>query len=73
MERIILICVISFLVGILIDHVVSYFKKPFGIFKIDHSNPEKDIYQVCLEDLDKLDKKKRIVLTIDHNADLSQK
>lgn len=44
-----------------------------GVLKIDHSDPEKDLYRFEIEDLDKLSKRKMIVLKIDHNADLSQK
>lgn len=44
----------------------------YGTLRIDHSNPEKDVYRIELGDLDKLKKKRRIELTIDHNANLSQ-
>lgn len=43
-----------------------------GTLKIDHSNPEKDQYRFEIDDLDKLDKRKTIILNIDHHADLSQ-
>lgn len=44
-----------------------------GTLKVDHSNPEKDIYRFEIDRFDDLDKKKRIVLKVDHSADLSQK
>ena len=44
-----------------------------GTLKIDHSDPEKDLYRFEIEDLDKLRKRKFIVLEIDNRADLSQK
>lgn len=44
-----------------------------GTLRIDHSNPEKDLYRFDIDDLDKLDKQKFVKLKIDHNADLSQK
>ena len=45
-----------------------------GVFQVDHSNPDKDIYRISLDDqLESLRKKKRVILKIDHNADLSQK
>lgn len=44
-----------------------------GVLRIDHSNPEKDMYRFEIDDLENLSKKRRIVLKIDHNADLSQK
>ena len=37
-----------------------------------HRNPEKDVYQIAIDDLDKLSRKKRIVLYVDNNAHLSQ-
>ena len=44
-----------------------------GTIKIDSTNPEKDVYRLEINDLDSLKKKKRIVLRVDHHADLSQK
>lgn len=44
-----------------------------GTLRIDHSNPEKDVYLFEINSLDTISKKKRIVLKIDHNANLSQK
>ena len=43
-----------------------------GTLKIDQSNPEKDLYLFEIDDLDELSKKKRILLNIDRNANLSQ-
>jgi len=44
-----------------------------GTLRIDHSNPEKDVYRFEIDNLDRLSKKHRIVLKVDNNADLSQK
>ena len=65
--------VLGFVLAILIDVVKRLILKPHGTLRIDHSNPEKDIYRFEINNLDSLDKKKRIVLKIDHHADLSQK
>lgn len=43
-----------------------------GTLRIDHSNPEKDIYRFEVDNLDDLSKKKHIVLKVDNNAFLSQ-
>ena len=64
------VCVISVLI---IKDVIFYIINKVGTLKIDHSDPEKDIYRIDIEDLDKLSKKKLIILKIDNNADLSQK
>lgn len=44
-----------------------------GTLKIDHSDPEKDLYRFEIDDLDDLSKKKRVILSIEHDANLSQK
>lgn len=62
----------GFVVGSLITYVAFGVQAQAGVLRIDHSNPEKDIYRLDIGDFDKLDKKNRIVLRVDHNADLSQ-
>ncbi len=47
------------------------FRKESGTLRIDHSNPEKDVYRFEIDDLDKLSTKKHIVLKVDNTADLS--
>lgn len=42
-----------------------------GVLRIDHSDPDKDIYQINLNSLDDLAKKKRVVLKVDNNAKLN--
>ena len=64
------VCVISVLI---IKDIIFYIINKVGTLKIDHSDPEKDIYRIDINDLDKLSKKKLIILKIDNNADLSQK
>lgn len=61
-------CLISSVVTI----IVCNWRTAYGTLRIDHSNPEKDVYRIELGDLDKLKKKRRIELKIDHNANLSQ-
>ncbi len=64
------VCVISVLI---IKDIIFYIINKVGTLKIDHSDPEKDIYRIDINDLDKLSKKKLIILKIDNHADLSQK
>ena len=40
------------------------FSRPVGVLKIDNSNPEKDLYRFEVDNLDKLSKKKQIVLHV---------
>ena len=66
MELTIIYLALGLCIGMFIGVVISYFKKASGVLKIDHSNPEKDLYQFCIDDLDILDKKKSIIIKIEH-------
>ena len=57
-----------FLMFVFITHI-----NVAGTLKIDHNNPEKDVYRFVIDDFNVLMKKKRIVLKVDDKADLSQK
>lgn len=69
------------ILGIIITAVISsaltsiflHLGSAHGTLRIDHSNPEKDIYRIEIDNLDELKKKNRALLYIDHHADLSQK
>lgn len=65
---IVLTAVISSVLTSLFLHLGS----AHGTLRIDHSNPEKDIYRIELDNLDDL-RKKRVILYVDDHADLSQK
>lgn len=66
-------------VGVIIGSIVSNIlflitTRASGILKIDQTNPEKDLYSIeILDDLDKLPRKRRIVLKIKSVKDTSQK
>lgn len=69
---------ILFLIGLvtggsIVNLIFGIYYKSEGTLRIDHSNLEKDIYRIEIDDLDGLSKKKHIVLKIDNNANLSQK
>ena len=66
------IIVAIFVLGVLIG-MVSLSRFTDGVIRIDHSNPEKDIYRLEIDNLDNLSKKKRVVLKVDNHAYLSQK
>lgn len=65
--------IVGFIFGVAVTLIVVLNKTANGILKIDHSNPEKDVYRIELGDLDELPKKRTVILTIDNDADLSQK
>lgn len=67
-----LVCwVTGIIVGILLTAVVISVKSAIGTLKIDTTNPEKDLWRLDVHDLDKIAKKKYIILQVDANADLS--
>lgn len=59
--------------GIVVSNLILAARTTPGCFKVDHSNPEKDVYRLEIKELDKIDKMQYMLLKIDHNADLSQK
>lgn len=68
---------LMFVLGAIIGTIVTYIANrrgvEFGVLKIDRSYPEKDVYRIELDDLDMLAKKKRIILKVDADANLSHK
>lgn len=69
---------VVFILGVLFGTFMGGFifirRTSSGTLKIDHSDPEKDKYLFVIDgELDQLSKKKRVVLKVDNNADLSQK
>ena len=67
-----LIGIVGSLIGSALTVVVFYSLFTDGTLRIDRTDPEKDIYRIDLNSLDNLHKKRRVVLKVDPNADLSQ-
>ena len=68
-----LFVLIGFVTGFAICNAIfGCYYNPVGTLKIDHSNLKKDIYRIEIADLDRLSKKKHVVLKVDNNANLSQ-
>lgn len=65
--------IIGAIIGVIIYAVMQKIFVAHGILRIDHSDPEKDLYRFEIENLDKLNKRSYVELKIDHHADLSQK
>lgn len=66
--------ILGMIIGSLVVSLVFTWRTASGTLKIDHSNPEKDQYLFVIDgELDQLSKKKKIVLKVDNDADLSQK
>lgn len=68
----VIMLLIGIFAGSFITSIIFFVKSSSGTLKIDHSNPQKDVYRFEIKDLDKLNKKKYVHLKIDNNADLSQ-
>jgi hypothetical protein len=64
--------VIGALIGTVVTLIMQYMLFSNGTLRIDRTDPEKDTYRIELNRLDNLHKKKRIVLKVDPNANLSQ-
>ncbi len=60
---------IGVFVGVLLCKGLSRYE---GVLRIDHTDPEKDVYRFDIVDFDRLNKKKKITLKVDNSADLSQ-
>lgn len=68
----ILILVLA-LISSMVTNIVFFIRyKNVGTLKIDISDPSKDVYRFEVDDIDALMNRKRIVLNVDSNADLSQ-
>ena len=65
--------IIGVAVGVIIYALFQRILVAHGTLRIDHSNPEKDIYRFEIDNLDKLNRRSYVELKIDHHADLSQK
>lgn len=67
MELIVVGIVIGMWIGMFISNLGAA-----GTLRIDHSNPEKDVYRFEIDNWDKFTKKNRVLLKVDHKAKLSQ-
>ena len=69
-----LLILIGLVVGSIVSNIIFFIRyRKAGTLRIDHSDPEKDVYRIEIDDLDGLSKKKHVILKVDNNADLSQK
>ena len=64
---------IGVIIGSIITNIIYLCRSTTGILRVDHSNPEKDIWRFEFNKFTDLSKKKRAYFKIDNNADLSQK
>ena len=67
-----LILFVCSFVSSIVTMIVMYLTSSRGTLRIDHSNPEKDVYRIEINDLEDLSRKKRVILDVDNSAILSQ-
>lgn len=65
-------CLISLFIGAIAMHILNHKRRPDGVLRIDHTNPEKDLYRFEIDNLDNLSARNRIVLRVDNDAKLSR-
>ena len=69
---------VYFLAGVIFGTVIANVLlciryKVVGPLKIDHTNPEKDVYRFEVDNFDASNDKKMVFLKVDNDANLSQK
>ena len=70
----ILVAMAGIAIGMFVSYMVLIGKTAYGTLRIDHTNPEKDLYRIDINgNFDNISKEKRIVLKVDNDANLSQK
>lgn len=69
--------IIGYVIGVITYAIVSTIRdlarNTWGVLHVDHSNPEKDVYKLSIDNLDCLDVKKRVILRVKHENEHSQK
>ena len=72
MEQLLLVFLAGVVVGVLIRIFITEFTSAFGELQIDTSGPEADKWRLCInKDPDEIHKKKRVVLKVVKNVNLS--
>ena len=59
-------------VSSIVTLIITYRTSGRGALRIDHSNPERDLYRIEINNLEDLSRKKRVILDVDNSAILSQ-
>ena len=65
-------CLIGLFIGAIAMNILNHKRHPDGVLRIDHTNPEKDLYRFEIDNLDGLSARNRIVLKVDNDARLSR-
>ena len=73
MDTFYILCMtLCFIFGVVIGVIIKSLSTTVGTLKIDISDPDKDVYRLEIDNLDIIPKKKKIVLKVKKECDLSQ-
>lgn len=64
--------VLGIAIGVILHAIYIRLFRTEGVLRIDHSNPEKDVYRFEIDKIENLKFSERMMLRIDHHAKLSQ-
>lgn len=71
MEKFLLIFIgvgVGIVISLIVQTVLEYRKTVDGLLIIDVTDPEKDRYKFCIDDLDNLENKKTLILHVKKGA-----
>ena len=67
-----LILFVCSFVSSIVTLIITYLTSARGTLRIDHSNPEKDLYRIEINNLEDVSRKHRVILDVDNSAIVSQ-
>lgn len=73
METTLITLALAFTLGMFINELLTRIQAVYGVLRIDHSNTDKDLYRLEIDDIDILSKRRFVILKVENDADLSQK
>lgn len=65
--------VISMIIGAIVGCMLMKAYLTKGVLQIDKNDPERDVYRLCIDELESLDRKKYVMLKVDKHANVTQK
>lgn len=68
----VLLLILGICIGIILNKIHMHFAKCIGTLEIDKTHFDKDVYRIANLDLEKVPKKRFVILRINSNANLSQ-
>lgn len=66
-------CIIGVVTYSAILFIIGLTRNTWGTLHVDHSDPERDVYRINIDNLDCLNDRKRVILYVKHDNKPSQK